>query len=167
MLHWVGAGILIVVSSSTLSILYLLFSWYFFKDQLTKKQNLAISITTGLVLSIALTGILFKLQIWSGTKGILTIGTFGTLIMALIVFIKRNKQVEMIPYYTKMLSRIILIGCITIVLYFLPTKQLIKIYYRDDPEYVKLFIMAHENPNNSEYQKAFQDYLDKKNSRQE
>ena len=161
-LHWTGSGIFFVTASSALSILYLLFSWYFFKDKVTKKQNIVISIITGIMLSIGMTGILFKLQIWQGAKGLLTIGTFGILIMWVIVFIKRNKLSDMTSYYKNMFARMTLIGSITIILYFLPTGQLFKIYHPDDPEYARLFTMAHDTPENAEYQKAFEEYHNKK-----
>jgi len=161
LLHLPGTGILLVILLSTLSIFYLGGSWYLFKQE---KQNLPISIITGLVFSIAMVGILFKIQIWPGAKGMLSIANIGIIIMFLTsgLLYSLTKDIDMKQYYKTMLMRLLMITVLTGSLYFLPTRELIKISHRDDPEYARLLIQAHENPENIEDQKALEEYQQKK-----
>lgn len=160
LLHLPASGILLTLLLSILSIFYLAGSWYLFRQD---KQNLVISIIVGLLFSLAMVGILFKLQIWPGANEILTITNIGIIIMILVsgTIYALTKDAEIKPFYKTMLTRLVIITLFTGTLYFLPTRNLIKIYHSDDPEYVRLFIQAEENHDNKEYQKSLEEYRQK------
>ena len=104
------------------------------------------------------------MQIWPGAMGMLSMANIGIIIILILseLMNRTTKDPEMKPYYKTMFTRSIIVMVFTGTLYVLPTADLIKLYHRDDPEYARLFILAHEHPENVEYKKAFEEYKLKK-----
>ncbi|MBB6610380.1 hypothetical protein H7F15_04960 [Pontibacter sp. Tf4] len=158
-------NILIVLSLSVLSILYMylsfaLFNGIRFRHILKKESYKGIStmriigaIFTGLALSITLIGILFKYQLWPGATINLRVGLSGLVLMVLIgaVGYARSKA----AYYANIAKRIAIYGALGIIMLLLPTDELIEIRYRNHPEYAEALKKAIAAPGNEDlWQKA-------------
>lgn len=158
-------NILIVLSLSLLSILYMylsfaLFNGIRFRHILKKESYKGIStmriigaIFTGLALSITLIGILFKYQLWPGATINLRVGLSGLVLMVLIgaVGYARSKA----AYYTNIAWRIAVYGALGLTMLLLPTDELIEIRYRKHPEYADALKKAIAAPGNEDlWQKA-------------
>ena len=78
--HWPGAGILLVVSITTLSILYFGVGWLLISPNQTKPGPFNIAaLIVGFGYSVLAIGILFKLQHWPGAMPQIFAGILGTL----------------------------------------------------------------------------------------
>lgn len=167
-MHWPFAGPLLVVGIGILGILYLAGSFYFFSDETIKRQNLVLSIISGFFLMNACNGILFKLMFWPFSGPLLMIAATTVPVLLIITFVLRSTAAtELMTYYNNMIIRLSIISFIATVLFFTPTTTLVKIIHRDDPERVRLQTRSMMNPENEEYSKEFNDYLDQKHSREE
>lgn len=164
-LHWPGTGPLLVISLSTITMLYFPAAFYFFCDQVIKRQNLLLSIVSGLFLSLIPLGILFKIMYWPGGQFYLLIGTVtAPIILAIIYFLKSKTADDLKTYYKNMFLRTSILTALTIVFYLTPTSTLIKIQYWDDPELARLKTLHYTNPDNEEYKKLHDEYLSKRDS---
>ncbi|MBX9850454.1 MAG: hypothetical protein K2X86_01710 [Cytophagaceae bacterium] len=190
-MHWPGGNVIIILSMSTLSMLYLPFAFYFFSYKGVKYQNMGLTIPAGICFSIALIGIMFKLMYWPGANEMILFGAIGSVLMVVLSFVfskvkiasepdfqKRldpkalddrtdanedvSAQEKMRLYYKNMQLRSILISFFTVLLLLTPVSTLVKIQHRDDPEMVRLKIRSFENPQNEEYRKEYRDYVQKK-----
>lgn len=149
-----GGGVLLVLALQTLTIIYFALGFAFFngirlRNIFKKSSYTGIStmrvvgaIVTGICLSNLLVGILFKLQFWPGANPMLIVSLIPTLIVLILVIIKLIKNTD--KYYPRIQLRIAIIGTIGLILFLSPTLSLVKIEYRNHPEYVKAF----ENYNN-------------------
>ena len=164
-LHLPGASLLIVISLSLLATLYFPAAFYFFCDKKIKKQNLPLSIISGLFLSIISIGILFKIQYWPGANFHLLIGTVtAPIILGVTYFLKKKASDELKTYFKNMTVRLVTLSILTILLYLTPTENLLKIQYREDPELVRLKTLLYANPYNEEYIKEHDEYIMKRDS---
>jgi hypothetical protein len=164
LMNWPGNSVLVMFPLIILAFLYFPFGFYFFRNKVLS-QNLLLSILAGLSLSIALIGILFKLQYWSAGNMYNSIGTITALVVLLTMFLLKNKASEaFIKYYQNMLLRSVVIVIVSSLLFFTDTATLLKIQYRKDPELAKLKTLYYLNPQNSEYKKEHDEYLKKRDS---
>lgn len=165
LLHWPGAGIILVISLSTTSMLYFPAAFYFFCDKIIKRQNLALSIVSGIFLSLIPLGILFKIMYWPGGQLYLLIGTVtAPIILTIIYFLKSRTTEDLATYYKSMFARTIILTILTIIFYFIPTATLLKIQYWDDQELARLKTLHYTYPDNEEYKKQHDEYLLKRDS---
>ncbi|MFT6166691.1 MAG: glucan phosphoethanolaminetransferase (alkaline phosphatase superfamily) [Vicingaceae bacterium] len=158
--HWPGASALLILSLSALSVFYMYFSFAFFngielrkvfkKESYTGISTLRIvgAIGTGLGLSVALVGILFKLSFWPGATMQLITGLAVLLIVTVISFFKLKNSND--GYYFKVLKRAVPVVSICITLIYIPTQVWLELRYPNNPEYVQALIEAEANPSNSE-----------------
>jgi hypothetical protein len=103
LVHWPGGGPLVVVSLSTLALLYFPLALYFFCDKKIKQQNQTLSIITGSILAIIPIGVMYKIQCWPGAQIYLLLGLFFTPIVLAIIYYLRKKAVpELLVYYKNM-----------------------------------------------------------------
>ncbi len=165
LLHWPGGGITLVISLATISILYFPAAFYFFCDKAIKKQNLALSIISGIFLSLIPLGILFKLMFWPGGHLYLLIGTVSTpIILTVVYFLKSRSTEDLSTYYKNMFLRTTILSVLTITFYLIPTDTLLKIQYWDDQELARLKTLHYTHPDNEEYKKQHDEYLLKRDS---
>jgi len=121
LLNWSGYSMLILVSLICVSIVYFPGSFYFFCDKTIKKQNLFLSIVSGLFLSLIPVGILFKLLHWTGGEIYLMTGAITSpIILAIVYFLKSKASLELKTYYDNMFLRTIVLSAISILFYILP-----------------------------------------------
>jgi len=165
LLHWPGAGEILVISLSTIVMLYFPAAFYFFCDKVIKRQNLALSIVSGLFLSLIPLGILFKIMYWPGGQLYLLIGTVSApIILTVIYFLKSKTTENLATYYNNMFSRTIVLTVLTITFYLIPTATLLNIQYWDDQELARLKTLHYTHPDNEEYKKQHDEYLLKRDS---
>ncbi|MDF2435669.1 MAG: hypothetical protein K0Q95_45 [Bacteroidota bacterium] len=159
-MHWPGAGPLIVVSLSTLAILYFPLAFYFFCDKTIKHQNLPLSVVSGFFLSIIPIGLAFKLQHWPGAQIYLLIGIITSPIILTTVYVLRERApINLSVYYNNMLKRTAVSFIFATILYFTPNDRLIIIQHWDDPEFARLKILYFSDPGNAEYERQYNDYI--------
>ncbi len=160
LLHWPGAGVLIVISLSTLAFFYFPLAFYFFCDKQIKRQNLALSIISGFFLSIIPIGVMFKLQYWPGAQVQLLAGLFtAPIIFVVVYFLQKKSSEDLVLYYKNMFNRTLLLSILTMALYFTPTSTLIKIQHWDDAELARLKTQHFANPDNEEYAREYNKYI--------
>lgn len=80
-------------------------------------------------------GILFKIQGYPMANPLLVIGLIGTLVILVIGLIRFLKSRS--PYYSKMFIRIAIIGSMGLVFMLVSDLALVKIQFRNHPDYVK------------------------------
>ena len=160
-----GHSLLLIVSLGILSFLYFPLAFYFYSDKTFKQRNVVLSVLGGMVLSIIPMGILFKLLTWPGYH--VQLGTALVLTPILLVnvlFLSRKANEDTKTYYKNYMTRIIFWFTMCVAFHFISTVTLIKIKYRDDPELVRLKLQSFENPDNTEYYNAIDNYNRQKDS---
>lgn len=102
------------------------------------------AIGTGIGISTICVGALFKLQHWPLADYNLLIGLILTLIILLIAVFKfiKNKN----KYYSQIFKRILIISILGLLLLCTPDMTLIKIQFRNHPEYIKTYEEYSKNP---------------------
>ena len=164
-LHWPGGGLILVISLSTMAILYCPGAFYFFSDKTIKKQNLALSIISGFFLAIIPIGVLFKLQYWPGAQVNLLVGAVtAPIILGVTLFLKSKAADDLKTYYKNMTIRAVTLTTLTVLLYLTPTASLLKIQYWDDPELARLKTLHYTDPENEEYRRQHDEYMMKRDS---
>ncbi len=130
------SGIFATLTLSSLSLIYCYFGFALFNNiplrQIFNKQSykdtstLRIfgAIVTGLVLSLTLIGILFKLQSWAHASYNLGAGLVGLLIVTVVGLIKyQNSKTD---YYVKIFIRIAIFGGIGLIVIYSNNLQVFK-----------------------------------------
>lgn len=102
-----GSNIIFVITLFHLSAIYLIFAFYLFSDPVTNRGgNIGFSILSGLMLSIALIGILFKIMQWDGAITLTAIGLSATILVFLAAYFLKSKSSDNLKiYYRNMLLR--------------------------------------------------------------
>lgn len=100
-LHWPGSGVIIVISLSSISLVYFPGAFYFFSDKVLKRQNLILSIISGLFLATIPMGMLFKLQYWPGANRYLLAGAVSAPIILGVTLFLKAKAGDKLKYYYK------------------------------------------------------------------
>ena len=160
-----GSSLLLILSLMVISILYLPLAFYFFSDKELKNQNIALSITGGIALSIMPVGLLFKFMYWPGAQVMLIGGIFFTVILLIVTFILSRQNNETLKtYYKNYFIRIIFWLSLGLILVFTSKRTLIQIQHSDDSELVRLKIQSFENPDNEDYSNQLDNYYHKKDS---
>ena len=167
LMYWPFSGPILVVGLGTLMMLYLIGGFYFFSDTNIKKQNLPLSIISGLFLMNACMAILYKLMFWPFSGPLLMIAVSTIPVILVIAFGLRSAttRTDLTTYYNNMITRLIIISFLVIILFFTSTVTLVKIIHSDDPERVRLQTRSMMNPDNEEYRKEFNEYLDQEYSK--
>lgn len=102
------------------------------------------SILAGSSFSLICAGVLFKLNFWSGAQNILFLGLISTLIILILVLIKYFKTKS--NFYKQLLIRILIIGGIGLITNLVSDLTIIKIQYRNHPDYIKAYELYKSNP---------------------
>ncbi|MBX3165671.1 MAG: hypothetical protein KF900_14435, partial [Bacteroidetes bacterium] len=132
-----------------LSILYFPFAFYFFSDKNLKTQNLVLSIVGGIILSMVVNGVLFKLQYWSGhgTAQLITGIILTPVLLGVCFSMKKKADESLTQYYKNYILRISFWLALCLIFLVTPTKVLMNIQYHNEPERLELNIQQMENPN--------------------
>ena len=159
LMHWPGAGVLMVLSLTFLALCYFPFGFYFFSDKNFKNQKIGISILFGWLLSIAIIGIEFKLMFWPGSQVMLLVGCMSAAVLLLAGFSLFKKSDEDLKNYHKNLfTRTVVIFVLAMICLLLPNSVLINHYYANEPELRELYLKQQENPQDENIQKEIQEY---------
>jgi len=159
-----GGNVSILFVLTILALLYLLFSFYFLRDSKTRKQKLWLSLFSGLIFFILLTGILFRLLYWPGATAMLNSGLFFGAIHLLIVILIKNKITdELKNYFDKLLLRSVILYGISFVFYLIPSSYIASVEFRSDPELARLKIAVIEDPANKEAHDQLLKYVEENN----
>jgi len=158
-----GGAIVLGISLTVLATIYYPIGFFFFNSipigKIFKKKSYT-GLTFmrglgtfggGLIFSILIIGGLFKLLQLPGAGAMLTIGlTAGTLFFIVTLvkyFMNRGSS-----FLRSMVVRTIIIIGLSGVLMATSGLTLVKIFYRDNPEYIKAYEQAAENPNDQDLQ---------------
>lgn len=158
--HFPGAEMLLLISFSLLAMAYMFLGFAFFSTSESSKLSesdshkrtstirVIGSIGTGLALSFATQGILFKIQSYPGTLPLLSIGFLGLTVVAVISLIKIRKDTD--NYYSTILKRVVIFGILCAFLIFVPQNTWLNWKYPNSPEFVQAVLNAQANPSNEE-----------------
>jgi hypothetical protein len=114
----------------------------------------------GLSLSVSCIGICFKVLILEGANQMLLIGLLLLFISMLVIFVSFIVDKGKKGYYMAIFRRGFAFVIIGVSLLLLPSTRLVKIYYRNDPERIRVTNNMITNPS-EENRKAYFDYIDK------
>ncbi len=161
-----NAGLFMVLSLGMLSIYYLLFGFLLFRERETRTNNPALSAVVGMVCSLAVAGILFKLMYWPGSRLLLFCGfmSIAILVMPYYVYMVRYRDSNkgLYKYYMDNLLRLMITASITSLLMLIPSSAILKFQYRDDPRQAELRQRVLEDPENEQYREELWQYIDNK-----
>lgn len=153
-----SGGALFVLFSLLLAMLYayfgfLLFNNIRFRNIFKKVAYNGISswkiigaIATGISLSIAIIGMMFKGQHYPGASFMILAGIFSALIIIIISLIKHSKKKS--SYYKNIIIKTGIAVIVCSILYLVPSKFWLEIKYRNYPDYVQAYQRSLEQPNN-------------------
>jgi hypothetical protein len=142
--HYPLSGMLLVLSLSTLAIIYFFSANNKFKSSVFIKEedenkfevkDIFSLRLTGYGLSILLIGILFTLQFWPRSRFLLIMG-LGSILIAFIS-IQSGIKIKFPELYKSILQRIIIFGAIGIVLFTTPKEKLYNLFHWDKIENLK------------------------------
>lgn len=117
---------------------------YFFSQEKIEKSSVGYSIVYGVLLSLPLMGILFK--VWPGSIALLSFGVILTTLLfgfALFRFFKASIHAH---YWKNMLWRVGIIYALTSFCFSIPTVAWVRIMTRDNPELQEVWVNSLENP---------------------
>lgn len=160
LINIVGASILIVLSLTTLSVLYCFFGLLIFNNiklrdafkkisyEHTNSNKISGAIGIGWACSIILIGMLYKLQMWPKANIYLISGLIIMVFIMVIgaLFYTRSE----VGYYETILKRAVIILSVGFALFLIPTTSLVDIYYRDNIAYRDAYKKAIKNPGNAQ-----------------
>jgi len=98
----------------------------------------ALSVLAGVALSIAVIGVLFKLQLWPMSAFWLLLGVASLAVITIATFVIRSARPDLNAYTRGILLRSLPLWLACSLLYALPSATLWKFYYRDNPEMGRL-----------------------------
>jgi len=171
-LHYPFAGPMLIISLGTLAIVYAMDGFQListqyevldgFQTESIKQENQSslLNIVTGLFLSIACIGLLFRLMYWPFSQPYLAIATVGLPVVFCWMFTVRSKVVfeETAKKYLFKMLRITLFFALTATLYSISLKTQIDLENWNDPEMARLKYRALSNPTNKAYKKDYLEY---------
>mgnify|MGYP006170625555 CR=1 FL=1 len=121
LMHWPGAGVLMVLSLLGLALCYFPLGFYFLSDKNFKTQNIGISIVFGWLLSVCIIGILFKLMYWPGSSPMLLIGTLTAVPLIGVAVLLYKKSTDILKnYYKNLLIRTSVLFLFSLLCFLLP-----------------------------------------------
>lgn len=157
--NWEGGGIIHTTAALTLSMLYAAGGFYFFCDRNLRRQNLALSIVAGLLLSIVPLGILFKLQYWEGAGTLILASVLVALPLYVALLIaKPRANDDLNTYYKNMRWRTGILAALSLLLLLTPMSTLLRLQYWNDPELARIKTLYYSNPENEAYRKQHDEY---------
>lgn len=157
-LHYPGAGPILVLSLSLLSLTYFVLGFFIFSNlsfaELGKVGTFKKISTfrmvgaagTGLALSMGSIAVLFKLQSYPGATPQMMIGAFSLGVVLLISGVKWLRTKD--SFYSNILKRVVLYFSVLVFLLMIPNQTWLAWQYPNNPEYVNALMKAQADPGN-------------------
>ncbi len=170
-LHVPVSSLLAVLGISLLGVLYFLFGFALFNGigfgGILKKESyrdtnalrILIAIGLGISLSILVTGLLFKLQLYPGAGTMQVVGLIGTGSIALIATFFALRQWN--NYFRRIFKRVLVWGVLGFAVYLFPNSILVDTYYANDPDYARMKKKVLAHPDDEELQQKLRE-MDRK-----
>ena len=174
-----GTNEILMIGLTFLALFYLILSFALFNNirlnVIFKKSSYALvsrgrivgAVGLGISLWVCVTAILFKLLNLTGATEMLVNGIALltlVLVVALIIFVtKKYRWIDL--YFKNIFIRGLATLTIVITLYLLPPFTLVKLFHRDDPMYIELYIKSIENPTDARAWKEFEEYRARKTAK--
>lgn len=151
-----GVGLIITISVLSIAIMYYFLGFALFNQiQLSKifnrdsykgisKLRILGAVGAGIGLSMICNGVLFKVQNWPSGLSSLDLGLGLTSIVFLISvykFIKTRSR-----FYILIFKRTAVIGILGLILFFTPDLSIIKLQFRNYPDYINAYEQFANNP---------------------
>jgi hypothetical protein len=169
MYHVPGEAVLLTFTLMGLAVLYSILGFYFFSYKGLRNQKWLVSILSGILLSVGLCGILFRLQFWPGSAFLGFSGTMLSLIILVILIVLsglKNNKTERVDdlkmYYSNMIIRSAVIFTLCSALYITPTRTLVYIECWNDTKLAELKINYLQNKEDRQAYQAYTEYLKKR-----
>ena len=167
LLHLPGAGFLMIIGMSGLAMCYFLMSHPISqgnalnedesKDSKDDSTTGILVKAAGMALSVAVLGILFKMQSYPGASFMLMVGTLSLIVIGVVGWFKYHQNRS--PHMGRLLIRILVIGSLSGLLYSIPRELWLEIKYPDNPEYRQAVIDRWADPSSIELQnKEMEEY---------
>ncbi|MEP4534727.1 MAG: hypothetical protein ABJ004_16670 [Cyclobacteriaceae bacterium] len=170
-----GGAIVLGISLTVLATIYYPIGFFYFnsipKGKIFKKESYAgLTFTRGLgtfggglIFSILAIGSLFKLLQLPGAAAMLTIGLTAGSLFFIVTLIKYFMN-RVSSFHRNMLVRTILIVGLSGILVATPSLTLVKIFFRDNPEYINAYQLANQNPNDQDLRRKAEEAREKGNN---
>ncbi len=116
-------------------------------------------IGVGMLLSIIVIGFLFKLMMWPGGSFMIFISSIPIIIIGVIAGVRIGSSES--AFSKRLLIRAVIFGGLGIIYFLLPSNSILKLKYRNYPEYVKAVEAASADPDNEALQEKANEELKK------
>ncbi|MGB0851086.1 MAG: GldL-related protein [Bacteroidia bacterium] len=114
-MRWPGADIILIMSMGLLALIYFPLGAYFLSYKKMKNSIVALSVISGLAISILVLGVLFKIQHYPGAHLMILVGlAIGIGSLGTTYFLSRKETQNLIEYFKYLKQRLIVfisIGC--------------------------------------------------------
>ena len=159
--NWPASSIILIIPLITLAVIYFFGAFYFFADKTIKRSNIALSIISGIFVSIIPIGILFKLQIWVGGEMYLYYGIISGVIVLSITLVLSfiNKKSDLKSYFKLMIIRTLILTILSFVFLKVSSKNIIRIQHRSNPEFAEIKIKYLLEPDGEKYKDEYFKHL--------
>ena len=141
------AGFFFIVSMCLLALIYFLFGYFLFKEKATSFRNKFLSVFTGIAFAVAISGVLFKVMFWPGGAENLIGGivlSFVTMFISIRKKSKSENDTGKINYYKGIILRSGIIMSISGIFFALPTNELIRLQFHNNPNLAEMIISCRE-----------------------
>jgi CDP-diglyceride synthetase len=166
LLYWPGGSILMILALLPLALIYFPLGFYFINEKNVFKKELLKSIFFGWLLSTIPIGVLFKCMHWQGASFMLIIGSITGFFLLIYSFIlKQNSEENSLVFHNKLFLRTLILFGLSFLLYLIPTQQIIRINYLDDPKLGELYIRQYENLQDENIKMEIEEYIHNKNTK--
>lgn len=133
LLHLPLSDLFVVIGTTLLAMLYFFLGWLLFPVKGAGKRMVALSIVSGVVLSIAITGLLFKIQIWPMGSLYLLISIPALALLLIVIQTQRGSRPELAPYFNGLTKRLLPAFFLAVMIYPVEQRTLLNFYNRDQP----------------------------------
>lgn len=112
-----GAYDMLAIAGGLASLIYLLFSWYMFKVDEYKRNEVILSILAGLIFPMGIVGLVFFYQSWAGATRLMYIALISAavlFVLSLILFIINIKNERASVFYRNLLTRLLIFSALLV-----------------------------------------------------
>jgi len=144
----VGGGALVVLSLSLLSVLYMFFGWWLFKEKKNNVNRIGLSIAAGFGLSSGATGLMYKLQCWPGAGSMLTVAVVFVVSLFFIFLVLYLGKGDVLKknYDRLMMLRIGTSAGLLLITLLIPLRAFASMQYFEDGEEKRLYMRYIDEP---------------------
>lgn len=128
--HLPMSALLLVLSLGLLANMYLFLGWRLFPAPTGTVQLTVLSAASGLMLAVATSAILFKLQFWTGREAMLGLSILGLSILVLTLLVMRARRSDLRTYIRGLALRMLPLIALCTMLLATPDAQVDAFYGR-------------------------------------